>query len=330
MQCNRISGALLALAVGTAALSSCNSDDPVFSAITYPDRISFTAARQYPEGIAYAPTLDRFLVSSLTQGKIGTVDQQGNYADLIRDSLLIAAVGLKVQNERLYVCHGDLGVSTKTTTTSAMKTAGLYISDLKTGTAIRRVNLATLLPTANHYANDLALDAQGNAYVTDSFSPVIYRVPADASLPATVLVNSTRFQGEGFNLNGIVWHPDNYLIVAKANEGKLFKVNLNQSNAITEVTGVSLPGGDGMVLYNNVLYVVNNRNRVSQVRSTDGWATASLVKTDSTGYDQTTTNTVLNGQIYSLNARIGETSAAAMAKNPALLQASGYSIQRFK
>ena len=88
--------------------------------------------------------------------------------------------------------------------------------------------------------------------------------------------------------------------------------------------------GDGMVLYNNDLYVVNGRNKVSQVRSTDGWQTASLVKTDSVGYSQATTNVLVNDKIYTINARIEEVSAAVAAKNPALLQANAYSIQQFK
>ena len=118
--------------------------------------------------------------------------------------------------------------------------------------------------------------------------------------------------------------------MVKSNEGKLFKVDLTNANNVSEITGVTLLNGDGMALYNNDLYVVNGRNKVSQVRSTDGWQTASLVKTDSVGYSQATTNVLVNDKLYTINARIDEVSAAIAAKNPALLQASAYSIQQFK
>ena len=315
----------------TLWMAACNTDDPEFNAPVTPERITFSSSRLYPEGITYSPVLDKFLVSSITQGKIGTVDQNGRYADLIMDSQLISSIGMKIQNGHLYVCNGDQGVSTKSTPQTIGKTAGLFIYDLSTRQALRRVDLTTLLPNANHYANDIAFDPAGNAYVTDSFAPVIYKVPADTTRPS-ILINSPLFSGASgtINLNGIVYHPDKYLIVVKANEGKLFKVDLANPSNITEITGANLPNGDGMLLYNNDLYIVNGRNKVSQVRSTDGWKTASIIKTDSVGYDQATTNVLINDKIYTINARIDEVSAAVAAKNPAQLQASGYSIQQFK
>lgn len=319
------------LLVLTACFTACNTSDPVFDAPVIPERIAFSATRQYPEGITYAPSFSQFLISSITQGKVGTVDEKGRYADFISDDKqLISSVGMKVRNNLLYVCNGDQGVSDKSTPQTALKTAKLFIYDLTSRQAIRRVDLAALLPGVNHYANDIAFDDQGNAYVTDSFAPVIYKVPADTS-QASLLVNSPLFSGaQGINLNGIVYHPDKFLIVVKSNEGKLFKVDLTNISNVSEITGVTLVNGDGMVLYNNDLYVVNGRNKVSQVRSTDGWQTASLVKTDSVGYNQATTNVLVNDKLYTINARIDEVSAAVAAKNPAQLQASAYSIQQFK
>jgi sugar lactone lactonase YvrE len=317
-----------------AALAACNTPDPELIDTTFPDRIAFTANRQYPEGIAYAPTLDKFLVSSLTRGKIGSVDRNGVYTDVISDDSLIAAVGIKVRNGLLYVCNGDLGVSEKSTTASAMKTAGLFVYDLSTGRPVRRVNLASLLPTANHYANDIAFDSQGNAYITDSFAPVIYRVPADANQAPTILKRDTLFTGQNFNLNGIVYHPSNFLIVGKANEGKLFKVDLANPSSNTAVSPITLsaplPGCDGMLLLNNELYVVHERTKMARVTSSDGWKTATVARVDASGYEDATTNTEANGSIYALNARISEVSAAATAKNPSSLTASAYSIKKFQ
>ena len=104
---------------------------------------------------------------------------------------------------------------------------------------------------------------------------------------------------------------------------------MQNGNAITEVTNTGPIAGDGMVLIGNDLYVVNGGGtQVSQLRSTDNYQTAPVVKVDAVGYNQATTNTEVNGQIYTINARIGEISAAG--GNPALLQSRDYSIQRFK
>lgn len=320
--------ALIAVLLG---LSSCNIGDDNLLAPDYGDRVSFESVRQYPEGITYSPVLNRFLVTSLTQGKVGSVDKNGSYADLFTDAQLISAVGIKEFNGKIYVINGDQGVSGKSTAQSRFKTAGLFVYNLATNQVERRTDLAVLLPNNQHYANDVTLDPQGVAYVTDSFSPVVYRVGADGQ--SSILARDTLFAAPNgqIGLNGIAYHPGNYLIVAKASTGKLYKINLASNNAITEITGFpALTSADGITLIGNDLYVVNNRSKVTQIQSNDNWATASAVKTDEAGYEQPTTNVEYNGQIYTLNARIGEVSAAAMSGNPASLTASSYSIQRFK
>ncbi|WP_338875706.1 gluconolaconase [Spirosoma sp. SC4-14] len=313
------------------SLTACNTPDPEFSAPVISERIAFSASRQYPEGITYSSQLDQFLVSSITQGKVGKVDLNGRYEDIIAsDTSLISAIGIKVNNGKLYVCNSDQGVSTKSKPGTTLTTAGLFVYDLASGASVARYDLAKLYPNSKHFANDIAFDANGNAYVTDSFAPVIYKIPSDTTQPSALY--SPLFAGtEGFNLNGIVYHPDNFLIVVKSNEGTLFKIDLNNTSILPkQILGPTLPNGDGMVFYNNDLYVVNNRNRVSRLRSTDNWNTFAIVETDSTGYNQATTNVAVNGRIYTLNARIEEVNKAVAAKNPSLLQASDYSIQQFK
>ncbi|QJW90964.1 gluconolaconase [Spirosoma taeanense] len=293
----------------------------------FPERINFVAERQYPEGIAYSSLLGKFVITSITQGKIGTVDTDGRYADLLSAPELISGIGVKVAGERLFVCVGDQGVSVKSTPQTAFKTAELLVFNLNTRQLERRVEMDNLLPDARHFANDLALSPDGTIYVTDSFSPVIYKIMPDGQ--ASILVNDPRFASATFGLNGIVYHPNGYLIVAQTGAGKLYKVDLKNGNAISEVGGIASLPGDGLTLLNNDLYVVTGQgSRVAQVRSADNWQTASVVKTDENGYFQATTNVAVNNQIYTLNARIREISAAM--GNTALLQSRDYSIQRFR
>ncbi|MFD2570733.1 gluconolaconase [Spirosoma soli] len=318
------------------SLLGCNTTDPEFNASTVPERIQFSSDRLYPEGITYAPSIDRFLVSSLTQGKVGVVDPNGRYADFISDNRLISSLGMKVRDGRLYVCNSDLGVSTKSKPETILKTASLFVFNLADRELIKVVRLDSLrpnVPEAHYFANDITFDEAGNAYITDSFSPVIYKVTP--AFEASILKDDPLFGNDPqmasmqeINLNGIVYHPDKFLIVVKSSTGELFKVDLVNVGIVKQVTGVTLKGGDGMVLVNNDLYVVNGQNRVSLVRSIDGWNTASVVRTDSIGYDQSTTNVEVSGRIYTINARIGEVNAAI--NNAAELQARDYSIQQFK
>ena len=319
---------LLFTLLGTigVALIACE-DHRLSPNASFPERINFVAPRQYPEGIAYSAQLDRFIVSSITQGKLSTVDINGNYADLITPPEMISSMGVRVADGHILVCNSDQGVSVKSTPQTATKTAELLVFNLNTLQLERRTDLDDLYSSPRHLANDLAIQPDGTVYVTDSFAPVIYKITSTGQ--ASVLVENPLFSSPTFGLNGIVYHPNGYLIVAQTGAGKLYKIDLKNNNAISEVDKLPNLPGDGLTLLNQDLYVVTGSgSRVAQVRSADDWKTASIVKTDEIGYSQATTNVAVNGSIYTLNARIGEIGAAM--GNASLLQAKDYSIQKFK
>lgn len=298
-----ISGTLLVVAA--YSLVACE-DHRASPNAPFPERINFVAERQYPEGIAYSSQLAKFLITSIPLGKIGTVDTDGRYADLLTSPELIAAIGMKVAGDRVFVCNSDQGRSIRSTPQTAMQTAELLVYNLKTGQLERRSDLDALLPAADrNFANDVTLAPDGTAYVTDSFSPVIYKVAPDGT--ASILVrDDVKLGSTGFGLNGIVYHPNNYLIVANTGQGKLYKVDLQNGNAVSEIVINSPLPGDGLTLLNGDLYVVTGGNRVAQVRSTDNWQMASIIKFDTDVYTGATTSVAVNNQIYTLNARIGQ------------------------
>ncbi|TDE14411.1 SMP-30/gluconolactonase/LRE family protein [Dyadobacter psychrotolerans] len=307
------------LLISIIGLSSCEDhrDSPNAN---FPERINFIADRQYPEGIAYSSQLSKFLITSIPLGKIGTVGPDGRYEDLINAPELVSGIGMKVAGSRIFVCNSDRGLSVKSVKADSLQTAELLVFDLNTKQLLRRTVLDELIPAAErNFANDVTLAPDGTAYVTDSFSPVIYKVNPDGM--ASVLVrDNVNFSSPNFGLNGILYHPDGYLIVANTGQGKLFKVNLKNNNSVSEITGTGTLPGDGLTLLNNDLYVVTGSGtRVAQVRSTDNWQTASVVKIDEGVYTGATTSVAVNNQIYTLNARIGAIGAA-----------KDFSIQRFR
>lgn len=140
------------------------------------ERIVFQAPVMYPEGVAYNPQQKLFYVSSVKTGTIGSVDASGLYKKLYEDSLLKSSYGMKVdvKNNRLLVCIADGNYSKYSTPATYKKMARLISIDVATGTKKWDVNLDRLY-AGNHFANDLTLDEKGNIYITDSYSPVIYK-----------------------------------------------------------------------------------------------------------------------------------------------------------
>jgi len=244
--------------------------------------IEFKAPAAYPEGITYNDKTGEFLVSSMRHGTVGVV-KDGKYKAFAKDPLLISSVGMHADPERgrLLVCVSDPGVSEKTSPKTQKKLARLMAFDLKTGKRKSTVDLNTVAPEGEHFCNDLAVDGDGNVYATDSFSPIIYRV--DAAFKASVFLKDDKFKGQGFGLNGLVHHKDGFLIVAKSDDGTLWKVSEKGTPAAEEIKlSERLVNADGLVLSPaGELIVIQNgeTHRAARVKSTDGWKTAKVDKT---------------------------------------------------
>ena len=292
-------------------LPGCSDDDDSTTpTLINPDRISVPQAALHPEGIQYDEANKRFIVSSRTKGAIGTVRDDSTFAQLADDPRLISTIGanLDAGRNRVLVAVSDNGVNpTRTTAATLRKRAALAIFNNTTGALLNYVDLAGLPAAAtypNHFANDIAVDAAGNAYVTDSNAPIIYKV--DPQGVASVFLTSPQFDaGTAFGLNGLVYHPDGYLIVAKANTGTLFKVpiaNPTSFTAITNAAGLSLTGADGLLLTDpqTLLLVSGSQSTVYRLSSTDAWANLRSTGTFATGVVSPTTITKRGSDAYVL------------------------------
>ena len=270
--------------------------------------VSFTADQAYPESTAWSAKDNVFFVSSVHHGTIGKVTMQGKYTPFITDEKLVASVGVKLDAKHniLWVTDSDSGASDRSSPVTTGKLAALVGYDASTGKQIAYHDLGGLMPGA-HFANDLALDGKGNIYVTDSFSPIIYRI--DAKGKASIFATSDIFKGEGFNLNGIVYHPDGFLLVGKYNSGELFKIDINNPTQIEKVAlPEALKGNDGLLLHSpNQLIVVQNMgiDRTVTLVSKDGWKSATIQQVKTSILPFPTAATEVGKHIYVLNAQLG-------------------------
>jgi sugar lactone lactonase YvrE len=288
--------------------------------------IAFNSNELYPEGIAYSQKQDVFFVSSLHYGKIGKVTRQGIYSEFITDVDLISTIGIHANEKSnlLYVCVSDPGVSVKTNPKTQMKLAKLIAYDLKTGKRKFVADLGALNTTGNNFANDVDFDNLGNCYVTNSASPIIYKINKTGK--ASIFATSENWKKEGFNLNGIVVHPNGYLIVAQSNTGELHKVSIKNPKEISKINTDIMFGADGIFLdANNELVVISNsKKEVYELKSTDNFESAKILKTATTEMTFPTTGIVVNKKYYVLNAKLDE------IFNPKATKTSNFLIQEIK
>src|SRR5215217_9780953 len=116
--------------------------------------------------------------------------------------------------------------------------------------------------------NDVTVDPEtGDAYITDSFVPIIWRAPKDASAdegldPWLDLTRTPiRYKEGEFNLNGIVATPDgSYLLTVQTNTGNLYRIDTGTEKVKpVDLGGEKLVNGDGLLLKDHTLYIVRNQ-----------------------------------------------------------------------
>lgn len=274
-------------------------------------RIDFNAPEAYPEGIEYDSNSDVYFVSSARLGSIGKVTPAGVYSTLINDPAFKSSYGLKVHpdGKRLFACIGDANYSKFTSPDTRKKMARLIGIDIATGKKTDDIDLAGLVP-GEHFANDLAFDSQQNAYVTDSFSNVIYKVTPSGK--ASVFADSPLFKTKGIGLNGIVYHPSGYLLTVSSGTGALYKIDLNNPKNVVKVsTEQFFINGDGLLLTDNKkLVVVQNggSDKIYELTSEDNWSSAKLsastLAADRFTYPSTATRA--KDKVWVMNAKFSE------------------------
>jgi sugar lactone lactonase YvrE len=180
------------------------------------------------------------------------------------------------------------------------------------------------------FINDVVLTRDA-AWFTDSANPVLFRLPldrpaldgsvlggpalsADGGLPRPTQIERLPLTGAivyatGTNANGITATPDGSgLLIVQSNTGLLFRVDPDTGiTTAVDLGGQTLPNGDGMLLRENTLYVVQNRlNIVAELRL-DATGTRGEVVTRVTDprLDVPTTIAAYGPRLYLPNARFG-------------------------
>ena len=269
-----------------------------------PDLIVVERANIYPEGIEYDPENARFLIGSLSEGTIFEVFDDGTHGAFIEDEALMSTVGIEVDADRNRLLVAETNVAAFGDPTAEPR-ASLGVYDLTTGERLDLVDLLAATPEGAHFANDVAVDAEGNAYVTDTLGELVYQV--DLAGEVSVFVESESFGDADVLPNGIVFHPDGYLLVSDFGNGFIFKAPLDSSSAVTQVEmDEPIPGADSMVLHpnGNLIVVGNAAQTVFSLHSDDDWASATI---EGVSPDHPATTAAIRGEsVYAVYAHLGE------------------------
>lgn len=250
-----------------------------------------------PEGIAFGRG-GTYYVGSVSSGAIYRGDARtGTGSVLVQGTAGNNAVGLWVdQRDRLFVSGGPTGRAT--------------VYDASSGALLASYQLAS----AGGFINDVVVTKDG-AFFTNSFAPVIYRVPVqrngrlgDASDVETIpLTGDFTFVPGAFNANGIVATPNGKsLILVNSATGTLYTVDPETGVAdAIDLGGATVVGGDGLLLDGRTLYVVQGAsNQVSVVTLSPDLSTGSVTSViTSSSFRYPTTVAEFGSALYVVNGR---------------------------
>jgi sugar lactone lactonase YvrE len=196
------------------------------------DAILLPGDAVYPEGIT-ALADGTVFVGSVSQGTIFRVVSGATAPDAAAfaeggDNGLLNTIGLLADEARgtLWACSSD-------TAGTGASPPGLKAFDLATGEPAGSFDFP-----GGGFCNDLAVDAAGNVYATDSFAPRILTLPAGGE-QLEVWLEDERFGGKGFNLNGIEVDGDS-LYTVKSNTGQLFQIPIGEEGEAGKAVEVAL------------------------------------------------------------------------------------------
>ena len=252
-----------------------------------------------PEGIAVGPG-QTFYAGSLEDGAIVAGDLRTGESDVLvpgQSGRIAVGMSFDTRSGSLFVAGGPTGMA--------------YIYDGDNGALVGSYQLTT----DPSFINDVVVTRTA-AYFTNSFAPVIYRVPlgSDGSLPDPSAVEAIPLSGDwnqlpGFNANGIEATPNgqNLIIVSSAGQA-VYQVD-PQSGLATEIDlgGQPFPNGDGLVLRGKTLYVVQNRlNQIGVISLSPDLSSGTVgVPITDPGFDVPTTAAMFGDSLYVVNARFG-------------------------
>lgn len=268
--------------------------------IELPDLIRVERSGLFPEGLEYDSKNKRFLLGSAAEGTIFWVGDDGSHSPFIEDDDLRSSAGIHVdlENDRLLVVNTDPGVYTGATPEGS--TASLAAYDLTTMERLFLTDLTELAAGDQQLANDVAVDGQGNAYVTDSRAGVIYKV--DLFGKASVFAEDERFSHDVAGLTGVEYHSDGFLFAAVSGDGTLYKVPLDDPTAVTEVKlKKPLAGAHGMVLRpdGNLVVVTAEFSTVVALVTGDNWDSAIVASSALTDPEGGATTAAIRGtEVY--------------------------------
>ncbi|MBR0694166.1 hypothetical protein [Bradyrhizobium lablabi] len=264
-----LSAAAIIIMLNPASTGAVRAESPV----GVPDK-------SFPESIT--STSDGTLyVGSFNLGGVTKVSSGGKAEQFVKpgagDSRSTLGVLADEKSGTLYVCSNDIsgfGVAGP----NDVKGSWLKTFDLKSGAP----KGSFALSDPKSLCNDIAVGSDGTAYVTDSFTPIVYSLKPGGTALATFVTDPQLAPAkDGVGLDGIAIGADGNLYVTTYIPAKLFRVALKdgKAGAVTELkSSHPLDHADAFRAHGNGFLLIEGSGKLDKVTVTGDDAKIETIK----------------------------------------------------
>ncbi|HTB99469.1 MAG TPA: hypothetical protein VK705_02185 [Ferruginibacter sp.] len=273
----------------------------------------------FPESILKLPNND-ILVGGIGDGSIQKLDINNNVSyfknpgeDGLKSTLGIAA---DQKRNRLWVLNLNLK------TASGYPGSNIKIFDLTTGKLIKTISENYVVGA---FFNEIILDDNGVAYISNTIGPDIYTANFDSS-EAKVFVKNDLLTNSDPNqplaLNGLTITPNKKYLIASVmhrfmpGKGRLVRINIatKEVDAIVikdedDTAARAFAGSDNMWFYNQQLFMINVYSKAGAIITAKFNKDYSIVTLKIRSkfqsiYDRPTGSTIRGGKLYTVNSQL--------------------------
>ena len=256
--------------------------------LRFPDTLRIFTRNFFPEGVAHAAD-GTFYVGSYSTGQVVRQRPGLPFVEPFIPGNGRAVAGMKVEDatRTLWLCELDLSQATPD---------NLRAYDSRTGAA----RGAWPLPLGGG-CNDVALDAAGNVYVTDTYLGVVRRLKRGGQALEAWAADVRFLAPPGYpGLNGVAWQGG-ALYVAKYDSGELFRIAIHADGSagtatrLTTNAPIGMPDGIAFLSPEVLLVVDNDNGKFLRLDLSGDTAAVTLL---ATGLDNPTTLALHDGDAF--------------------------------
>ncbi len=265
-------------------------------------KIAFTVPEKdlVPEGITYNPKNETFYITSIYKRKIIAVNRAGQAVDFIapgQDNFW-GGVGITVDVARQVLwANNRVGNHMMGYQKEKPGLAGISKYDIATRKLIKKYVLPGDVP---HLLNDIAVQAGGDVFVTDSETGAVYTVPAQKD-ELELFIEPGRL----LYANGITISEEGEFLFAADLEGiTRIHIRSKEMQKLSPPGNLLVNGIDGLYFYRGSLVAVQNDsglNRVTRIflnKTLDKIENLTVLEANHPLYNIPTTGVCVGGEFY--------------------------------